>query len=221
MASAAELEAALADPLISTVLVTASPLLLAGRHLSVSGAGRSVTVRGACGAAACVLDARWLSRHFRVHAGADLVLEGLSLLSGASRLGGCVSVEAGSALIATRCTFANSVSASSGGCIAVAAATATVTGSEFTNCTATYGDGGAIGGVLGATLALSDSQISGCRATSGGGIALRYYSSGVASAVTVSNCQARFGGGLRLDRSTLTVSNSLLTVRVLNAHNRY
>ena len=61
-----ELAAAAADPAVSSVTI-ATDLALAGSAIVVAGAGRALLVQsdpGACGSRSCVMDARWLSRHF-------------------------------------------------------------------------------------------------------------------------------------------------------------
>lgn len=123
---AAEIRAAVADPAVGTVRVTAQSLPLLGREIVVSGRGRVVSVAGACADPPCTLDAGSLSRHFRVTGGATLVLEGMRLVGGAARMGGSVLVEAGCTLRAQRSEIADSASVGAGGCVAAAAATVEV-----------------------------------------------------------------------------------------------
>lgn len=122
-ATLTDIQSALADPSVGTIRLTAQSVALSGSHLLLSGPGRAVTLTGACAAPPCTLDARALSRHFRVSRGATLRLQRLRLVGGAARLGGSALVEAGSAFVATDCEFAHSTSVGAGGCVCGAAAT--------------------------------------------------------------------------------------------------
>lgn len=123
-ASFAQLAAALADPSVSRVALTASfPI---PRALALSGPGRAVTVSGACRpappahplapAGLCALDARGASRHFTVEAGASLALENLALLNGAALQGAAV-LSRGARVAATNCLFSGGRALGDGGAV--------------------------------------------------------------------------------------------------------
>lgn len=125
MSSAAELAQAVADPSVASIVLRAH-VALAGLALVVS--GRSLSVSGdaaSCGPApaplglpaspaACAIDARGLSRHFTVLAGAHLSLAGVALVNGAAPQGGSL-LAVGAAVSASRSLFAHSRALGDGG----------------------------------------------------------------------------------------------------------
>lgn len=142
----AELEAAVGDPAVTAVVLTAH-IALAGAPLAVAGANRSLTVTSASSSSAaaggcratttpwgtaipaglCALDAGGRSRHFTVSNGASLTLDGVALVGGAETQGGSVLAVSGSAVSVRGCVVADSWAAGDGGAIlALAGSRATV-----------------------------------------------------------------------------------------------
>lgn len=137
ISSTADLRAALADPSVSLIILSAH-LLLDGREISLArpnpspGAAttlpnRSVTIRGDAASCpptppfppgACVIDAGGLSRHFHVRGrGAALALDNVALVGGSALIGGSVLVETGGVFSATRTAFAASRAVGDGGAV--------------------------------------------------------------------------------------------------------
>lgn len=129
VATSAELAQAVADPNVGSIIIR-SHIFLNGIPLIVAGSGRNVTLSGdtaSCGqppaslslpaaSPACVLDARGLSRHFTVEAGARLALSSVALVNGFALQGGSV-LAIGGVVSAQRSVFAHSRATGDGGAI--------------------------------------------------------------------------------------------------------
>lgn len=183
VASASALAAAVANPAIASVVLT-SDVTLSGSELTVSGAGRALSIRGACFPSsplasalnppappgACVLSGAGRSRLLSARHGASVALSNLALADGTATHGGCVLALNGSRVSADQCVFSNCSSlGDGGGVLALARSAAAFSRCAFRACTAAGGAGGGAAAVYDSALSAVDSNFTACRAQHGGG----------------------------------------------------
>lgn len=204
-------------------IVLRGPIALDGSPILVAGRGRVLSIAadpascpdGPSPAANCTLDARSLSRHFDVRAGAQLRLSGLALLNGAAIAarsadggpalqGGSVLVNGG-ALTAVSCLFFNMTAVGDGGAVLALAGSSV----DFENC-ASPGPLSRIN-LLSMVLSLKDFASTACRAASpsprtgtfiggssvagsGGAVAAVFSSNATFRSTSFQNCSAQGGG---------------------------
>eukprot|EP00966_Prymnesium_polylepis_P317380 7332662-Prymnesium_polylepis.1 len=146
-------------PSFTTIDLGGSPLLVAGRNL---------TVRGQAGA---VLNGGGLSQLFDVSAGGKLTLEGLTLTGGSGSSGGALIISAGGAAELIRCNISDSQATEGGGLLVTGAnSLASIVDCFVFRCSATSMGGGILA-ALGGFVRISASTVRECAAFLGGGIA--------------------------------------------------
>lgn len=208
------LSRALSDPSVSLITLSAH-LRLSGAPLLLPPNRPRLSLQGdpsACAAAPgrpsgpifdalppglCFLDAAGASRVLELSRGAAVDLSGLALVNGRALAGGAVLATAAQ-VSAAGCAFANCTAVGDGGALlALAGATATLSGCSVVSSRSLLGTGGGAAALFGSSLALSGgSFVQDCSAALGGGAAAAHGSTlTLDGASALRGCAAGFGGG--------------------------
>ena len=217
----AQLAAAMADPTVSVITLTAHLALPAQLSLT----SRSLSIVGACSvpytasgqtvpAGLCALDASGSgSRHFLVSGGASLRLSSLFLLGGSALQGGSALAVGRSSLGLSGCVVADSSAVGDGAAaLAVGDSTLIVQNSSFTNCSSSAGSGGALAAVFSSSLSVSGSSFQACSSQVGGAVGVAVSSVGTVVGSALQGCQSEgYGGGAAvMSDSVLALSGCTL-----------
>lgn len=199
VSSYSALLAAVADPSVASVTLSADVRFPPGSPLVVAGAARSLSISSAaaaCPAGGCALDGGGASQLFRVSGGARLRLSGVTLRRCSAVQGGCALVSGqGSSLSADSCTFADSTATADGGCaLAVSSASLAFTNTTFRNCLSVAGSGGAAAALFGSSVTAAGCSFASCGAQWGAGLSALNASYVSASDSSFTSCSAWYGG---------------------------
>ena len=192
----------------STLFSTQQTITLTRGKLTLSDAA-TTTISGA-GANLLSISGDNLSRIFQIAAGANVILDGMTLTDGNDDRGGAI-LNLG-ALTVNDSTLSGNIASSYGGAIAnLYGGMLSVSNDDFTDNSATNSVGGGIASLLGSSLAVANSTFSGNKARVGGGIDTENGTATISGSTITGNSASDQGGGVSNYQGMLAITNSTIS----------